>query len=228
MSATANPAVSYSSGVFGPLATRLLQTLPWESVASSDRDVLAEVLRFAARAEQEIVGRQMALATAESQALIDPQTGLENLRGFKMSFGRAAAAAGRYGIPSVLCVVAIDGLADIHHRHGRKGESLFVGGLADELRHNVRSADVVARTATSEFVILLTHCPAEVAASKAKQLASVISDYFMPFHGELLQVQAFGGSAAFSADVTLERLLSIAHHDLATRCASYAPLHDVA
>ncbi len=204
-------------GVFGPLAHRLLQSLDLDSVSSGNRDLLCEVLRFAARAEQELASRQMALAKLEAQSLIDPVTGLENHRGLQLAFSRVAASAGRYGDPALLIILAINGLDDIRNTHAEIAENFTLNRITDELRSMTRRCDVIARVSQYEFALLLTRCPADYATSKTAQLVAAISSLNIPFRGNVLEVQAIGGCTSFSADITLERAYATAHHMLAKR-----------
>lgn len=204
-------------GIFGPLANRLLQTLDMENVSSGNRDLLCEVLRFAARAEQELANRQMAIAKMEAQALIDPVTGLENYRGLQLAFSRAAAAAGRYGEPSILIILAINGLDDIRDTYKEPGESFVLNRITDEMRVMTRRSDVLARISQHEFTLLLTHCPADFGISKTAQLVAAISALSIPYKGKTIEVQAIGGCATFSADISLERAYATAHQMLAKR-----------
>ncbi len=204
-------------GVFGPLANRLLHSLDMDSVSSGNRDLLCEVLRFAARAEQELGNRQMALAKMEAQALIDPVTGLENHKGMQLAFSRAAAAAGRYGDPALLIIIAVNGLADISHTHGETAENFILNRITDELRSVTRRSDVIARISHHEFALLLTHCPSDFATSKTAQLVASVSALSISYRGHSLEVQAIGGCTTFSADITLERAYATAHAMLAKR-----------
>ncbi len=204
-------------GVFGPLANRLLRSLDLDNVSSGNRDLLCEVLRFAARAEQELANRQMAMAKMEAQALIDPVTGLENHKGMQLAFSRAAASAGRYGDPALLIVIAVNGLDDIRHAHTETAENFVLNRITDELRSVTRRSDVIARISQHEFALLLTHCPADFATSKTAQLVASISALSIPYRGHSLEVQAIGGCTTFSADITLERAYSAAHAMLAKR-----------
>ena len=193
-------------GVFGPLANRLLHSLDLDSVSGSNRELLCEVLRFAARAEHELGSRQMALAKMEAQSLLDPVTGVENHRGLKLAFGRAAAAAGRYGSPSVLIILAIEGLDDIRAEHNEAGENFVLHRIVDELRVMTRRSDVIARISHHEFALLLTHCPTEHATSKTAQLVASLGRGFswVSYHTSVSYTRLYnaplGGVSAYGTN----------------------------
>jgi diguanylate cyclase (GGDEF)-like protein len=208
---------SLSAGVMSGAAQRLLSDLDTSMLSGSQSELLREVLRFAARAEDEIGSRQSRIQKLEAHSLMDDVTGLENERGLRSAVDRMIASSGRYGGSHVLVLLAMDGLDDIQERHGRPVEQLVLQQMASELRRRTRGADVLARISRHEFGVLLTPCPAEHATSKAATLAAYLGALPLSYQGQALTLSVTAGCAPFGANTVYERILAQAHQMLSRR-----------
>ena len=204
-------------GPMGTLASRLLAELEFGGTTAAQGELIREVLRFAAQAEDAIGAREQRIHALQSQTTLDDVTGLENERGLRVAFARASAASARYGSGNVLALFAVNGLDDIQERYGRSIELWLLQQLASELRRQTRKSDVLARTGRSEFAVLLTPCPAEHAATKTATIAAALGALDLPFQNQSLSVKVSGGYAAFAAEAQFERVTALAHQVLARR-----------
>ena len=206
-----------SAGPMALLARRLMSELDPLHLNSGQGELLREVLRFAASAEDEIGSRERRIQSLQQHTTLDDITGLENERGLKLAFQRASAASARYGNGHVLVLLAVNGLEDVAERHGRSIELWALQQLAAELRRQTRKSDVIARTGRSEFAVLLTPCPADHAATKTASLAASLSVLDLRYQDQSLNLRATGGYGAFGAEAQFERILALAHQLLARR-----------
>jgi diguanylate cyclase (GGDEF)-like protein len=206
-----------AAGPMALLARRLMSELDPVQLSSGQGELLRELLRFAASAEDEIGSRERRIQSLQQHMTLDDITGLENERGLKHAFVRASAASARYGTGHVLVLLAVNGLEDVAERHGRSIELWALQQLAAELRRQTRKSDVIARTGRSEFAVLLTPCPAEHAATKTASLAASLSVLDLRFQEHPLNLRASGGYGAFGAEAQFERILALAHQVLARR-----------
>lgn len=210
--------ISTTNGVIADCVAALRSALPMDALAlpPTTRDLLDDVLRYAARAEQEIVLRQQRIAELEHGSRIDPVTGLDNRRGLDATFTRFQAACARYDEPAALVVLAIE-------------EDTPAGGLtasvaravAQRIETQVRKTDAVARINERTFVVLLSRCPLGHARSKATQLEDMLNDLRVPDQPGGVMLAALSGVATFGGQTSLDRALAAADHDLARTAARH-------
>ncbi len=217
ISTISNTDTDFATGIMAGAAQRLLSELDTSMINGSQSELLREVLRFAARAEDEIGARQTRILKLEAGSRTDDVTGLENERGLRAAVDRLIAASGRYGGSHVMVLLAIDGLDDIRAAHGRTAEQLTLQQLASELRRRTRGSDIVARLSRHEFAALLTPCPAEHATSKSATLAAQLGGLSLQFQAQPLVISVTSGCAAFGADSSYERMMALAHQMLSRR-----------
>jgi diguanylate cyclase (GGDEF)-like protein len=211
------PVLDPSAGVMAGAAQKLLSDLDTSFFSGNQSELLREVLRFAASAENEIVDRQARIERLEAGSVMDDLTGLENERGLRNAVKRAVATGERYGTNHVLVLLAIDGLDDIEDVHGRGVGQAALQKLAGELRRCTRGSDVLARTGRHELAALLTPCPAEHATAKAATLAAHLGALPLTFQEQSLAIEVTAGCASFSSGTTFERISALAHQMLSRR-----------
>jgi diguanylate cyclase (GGDEF)-like protein len=210
-------ALDPSSGVMAGAAQKLLSDLDTSFFNGNQSELLREVLRFAASAENEIVDRQTRIERLEAGSVTDDLTGLENERGLRNAVKRAMATGERYGTNHVLVLLAIDGLDDIEDAYGRGVGQTTLQQLASELRRCTRGSDVLARTGRHELAALLTPCPAEHATTKAATMAAHLGALPFTYRDQPLTIEVTAGCASFSSATTFERISALAHQMLSRR-----------
>jgi diguanylate cyclase (GGDEF)-like protein/PAS domain S-box-containing protein len=92
--------------------------------------------------------------TMADLALRDPLTGLANRRLFNELFHADLARTQRSGQPLAVAFLDLDGLKDVNDTYGHDAGDLVLCETARRLLSNVRAADIVARLAGDEFVIV--------------------------------------------------------------------------
>ncbi len=142
-----------------------------EDVADRPQAV-SDLLRIRAASEQlvELVTRlERMVEAAREEALIDPLTGLANRRALE---ARAAALFEAPGPASVL-LFDLDRFKTINDAHGHLAGDAVLRAVAQRCRRAVRGADLVARFAGDEFVVLLP----DTGSEGARWVADRVSRY---------------------------------------------------
>jgi diguanylate cyclase (GGDEF)-like protein len=195
-------ATASSSGPQAPLAAAAAALTPARSTSASGRRSAAKRKsspRPRRSVVEKIVGRVpvayrlgllaasllaagFALATArerrrakraESEALIDPLTGLANRRAFDRRLAEEWARSERYGRPLGLIMVDLDDFKNINDTRGHKEGDRVLRQMAALLSHRLRANDVTARLGGDEFAAL---CP-ETSSEGLEALTDSLSEH---------------------------------------------------
>lgn len=108
-------------------------------------------------------------------AVRDPLTGLYNRRYAEMYLTRMADQALTSGKSYALMVFDIDHFKQINDRFGHAAGDQILVKLADRLRSNFRSIDLIARIGGEEFLIGMpdtSHTQAQIAAERMRRMVS--------------------------------------------------------
>jgi len=91
----------------------------------------------------------------------DGLTGLLNRRGWNECIAEEESRAQRYGHPSCVIVLDLDGLKAINDVHGHEAGDDLITRAAHAIKGSVRDIDKVARTGGDEFAVLAVECSIE-------------------------------------------------------------------
>lgn len=121
-------------------------------------EVMAKLLGTVLSRERKSIKQERALERSQQEAMTDVMTGLCNRRGWNIVVAAEEDRARRYGNPTGVIVVDLDGLKKVNDARGHaKGDEL-IGITGQALREGVRESDVVARIGGDEFAILAVEC----------------------------------------------------------------------
>lgn len=125
--------------------------------------VLSKLLGLVLDADLQRVEVERALERAELAADTDALTGVLNRRGWDRVCEVEEARLRRFGDPTSVVVIDLDGLKAVNDRRGHAEGDRHLAAAATVLRSVVRDADHLARTGGDEFAILTTRVtPTEV------------------------------------------------------------------
>jgi diguanylate cyclase (GGDEF)-like protein len=126
----------------------------------------------------------------ENQTLREKITALESTRNaaspvltrpeFIREIARMVAHDERYGGTSSLVVLNVEQLLEQKHKIGTQLYDAILQNLTDCIVANVRSCDVIGRTGSDDFAIMLTRCKLEDAEKKAELLVNTIKQKLDP------------------------------------------------
>ena len=135
---------------------------------------------------RETLRSQAALHTNEALTVIsntDALTQLANRRWFDQVYASiwsdAAAQARAIAVEVAEVVVVALEVVDIDRQHGDRCLRL----IADTMRQQVRSADVIARLGGEEFIVVLRDADVEVATSAAERVRRAVEELAIPHDG---------------------------------------------
>lgn len=142
-------------------------------------DAEAAILRLLDEIEAlraEIDTNKRRIAYLENLADRDPLTPVVNRRAFLRELERAKSYAERYGGPSSLVYLDLDGMKALNDMHGHACGDRALLVVAETLVGNVRASDVVGRLGGDEFGVILARADSEAAMEKAGWLAETIAE----------------------------------------------------
>lgn len=121
-------------------------------------ELLGKLLGTVLSNELEAIEYERALERSQHEATTDAMTGLVNRRGWDAAIGAEETRARRYGNPTGIIIVDLDGLKAINDTQGHaKGDEL-IRRAARTLKAAARESDVVARIGGDEFGIMAVEC----------------------------------------------------------------------
>jgi len=171
-----------------------------------DREVQLE-------AELETARRRVAELEADLQSRTDSDrtTGLLDLRNFRVRLDSELARVRRHDRLLSIAVIDLDGFRSLNARHGyAAGDELLVA-TTQVLKCCTRASDVVARTGSDEFAILM---PEVDTAAAAKCLERVMLELEVVSTNEASCVSVSAGIAGLRRDQSPAQLLGTAHQAL--------------
>jgi len=128
---------------------------------------------------RDISERKMFEAELTRLAVTDPLTGLWNRGHTSELLSADLAQAQRHGQALTLLMIDIDHFKSINDTHGHQTGDRVLIEVANRLREQVRSTDVVGRWGGEEFVVLLRYCGLRDAMAAAEKLRQRIAE--VPF-----------------------------------------------
>ncbi len=129
-------------------------------------------LELVARKAGDRIGFLRVLARTETQARVDPLTGLLNRRSLEDQSGPIRKA----GEAFVVAFADLDHFKDLNDKHGHEIGDRALRLFARVLRDSIRPADIAARYGGEEFVILLPECTlvdARIVANRVRERLAI-------------------------------------------------------
>jgi diguanylate cyclase (GGDEF)-like protein len=172
--------------------------------------VLADL--FSTALQKAITGRLL-----ETSVTLDDLTGLCNRRYFARWFETEIRRARNYMTPLSIFLFDIDHFKEVNDTYGHHAGDLVLRKLAEVVRRNTRSSDLVSRYGGEEFAVVMASANREQALSYANKLRELIAATGTKIPGldNPLRVTISGGVATFPGDgETTTDLINTADHAL--------------
>ena len=109
-----------------------------------------------------------------TQATVDHLTGVLNRQAALAYLETEIERAARFGHQLSVVMVDLDHFKRLNDSHGHAAGDLILRRIADTLRENVRSVDVVGRYGGEEFLLILPETDVDAAASVAEKLRRLV------------------------------------------------------
>jgi len=144
------------------------------------RAVTAELSAKLKASTDEVTLLTQNLERAQTEAQLDPLTGLKNRRGFEQAVSELSLQQGDLA-GTVLLMADIDHFKLVNDKHGHLLGDKVLHAVAHVLKSNTKGRDIVARLGGEEFAVLLTETSSDGAMSLAKQMCAIVA------HGRITQ-----------------------------------------
>jgi diguanylate cyclase (GGDEF)-like protein len=127
---------------------------------------------------------------------------LPNRRGFLRALELGIARVARYGEPSAVLFVDLDGLKLLNDRYGHEAGDRALVHVAAVLVSGVRATDCVGRLGGDEFGILLDHAEERSAAETAARLVETVAAQLFEIGGSAVPLSVAIGMTMIEAGDT--------------------------
>lgn len=192
-----------------------------ETAAAADEDADAVALReqlAALRAEGERRAREIVRLRrkVESSTHVDELTGLANRPYMMERLANEVPRAIRYDEPLTIILFDIDRLEAVNERYGQATGDDVLKQIADVVREQVRSTDIVARFGGEEFMVLCPHTDRASSHFLAERLRRRVAELSFNARGEEFGVTISTGLVTVTArtEFDVEALLHAVHDAL--------------
>lgn len=122
----------------------------------------------------EVARLKAQLVQVEALADQDPLTPAMNRRALMRELERIRTFSHRYGSPATLVYLDLDDFKGVNDRFGHAAGDAALRAVAERLRSQVTSADLVARMGGDEFAVVYTQASLPVAEARARSLAKAL------------------------------------------------------
>lgn len=112
-----------------------------------------------------------------NEAITDSITGVFNHRYFKIQLQREIKRSKRYSYPLSLIMIDIDYFKKYNDTYGHLMGDLTLKLIAEVLKDNIRTSDILCRYGGDEFVIILPHTNLLSAMNVAEKLRKTVENY---------------------------------------------------
>ena len=159
---------------------------PTSEIADLAQSRLSQINELVELASMAIAGLNLR-AKLENQSIQDGLTGLFNRHFMAIALERELHRAARSMTSLAVLMMDIDHFKAFNDTFGHQAGDAVLREVADCLRQEVRSEDVICRFGGEEFVILLPETNAETAIQRAEMVRHAVSRLRVHFKGEPLR-----------------------------------------
>lgn len=150
----------------------------------------------------------------EQWSLEDPLTGLPNRRHLEQALGELLALRTPAATGPTIALIDVDRFKEINDRHSHGVGDAVLKALAQLLRSHVRHADLPARLAGDEFVIVFRNADLQAAAAVCSRLERAVAEFDWSAFGTGVGVGISVGIAEAQHGDTMETLLGRSDQDM--------------
>ncbi len=182
----------------GPGSVLGIPGISEDALSPELREGVARLAAERDRLRDELAKARGRIALLERLADEDSLTPVANRRAFVRQLTRMIAFTHRYGVPASVVYFDINNMKQINDEHGHPAGDAALRHIAEVLRQNIRSSDIVGRLGGDEFGVILAQTDEAQAHGKAAALAASIAATPLRWEGLIIAVTAAFGVYAFS------------------------------
>jgi diguanylate cyclase (GGDEF)-like protein len=139
---------------------------------------------------------------AQRMSVIDPLTGVGNLRMLTTTLAREVDRAQHFGRSVSLLLLDIDHFKNLNDTHGHGAGDAILHGMAQRVAASIRSVDTVARYGGEEFAVVCPELGPEEAYGLASHLHEAIRGAGFPVEDGVVDVRVSIGVASWPQQAT--------------------------
>jgi len=192
------PQVRADSGGCDPGSALGIPGLSEEALSPELREGVARLAAERNRLRDELAKARERIHALERLADQDSLTPVANRRAFVRQLTRMIAFTHRYGVPASVVYFDINNMKQINDEHGHPAGDAALRHIANVLRENIRSSDIVGRLGGDEFGVILAQTDEVQAHGKAAALAAAIAASPVRWEDLVITVSTAYGVHAFS------------------------------
>ena len=175
-----------------------------ESALPPSADLVEEIVRL----RGEVARLELRIEELDRLAHRDPLVPLPNRRGFLRQLDLLIGRLERYGEPSAMLFVDLDGLKKVNDSLGHSAGDAALCHVAEQLIGGTRQSDCVARLGGDEFGVLLMHADAATASETAERLCGLVAGNSFTHEGKVHPLSVAIGVATLEKGDTPETVMS--------------------
>jgi diguanylate cyclase (GGDEF)-like protein len=152
--------------------------MPEERLDENLRQIIQSFVRTAGLSIENIQlydDAREAYLLAEKQAITDGLTEIYNFRYFHYQLEREIKRSKRHWYKTSLIMIDIDNFKQYNDTNGHPAGDEVLKRIADTLRSNTRTSDIVARYGGEEFVLILPETPKSAAVKLAEKIRANVA-----------------------------------------------------
>jgi diguanylate cyclase (GGDEF)-like protein len=207
-------------------STRVLQAaLPGVACLQAPFDqgrVREQLMRLVARSETEGI-ESLQHDSAEALAITDPPTGLFSRTYILHRLAYEGARAVRYQHELAVILLSIRNIDQIVKRHGQRGADAICMDAASLIRRSIRMVDLVGRTETAQFLVILPETGGRGGAAAAQRLCNMLEAALFRVDQTPVQIRVCAGVTHLSQANAGEYLALFAYAENALQRAQGNP-----
>ena len=167
--------------------------IPANELTPKVQEAITQLMAEVDTLRQELNESKNRIEYLEELADQDTLAPVANRRAFVRELSRNLSYAERYGTPSSVIYLDLNGLKQLNDGKGHAAGDAAILKVAKILAGNVRESDVVGRLGGDEFGVMLSHADEDAARRKAEFLAATIAEDPLEWQGEEIVLDvAFG------------------------------------
>ncbi len=197
--------------------TTSVMGIPEAELTPKVRQAILALMGEVERLRQELERTQARVGYLEKLADQDSLAPVANRRAFVRELTRFLSFAERYGTPSSLIYLDVDGLKKINDTYGHAAGDAALLQIANTLIANVRRSDVVARMGGDEFAVLLSHADENTATEKARAIVATIGSHPLEWSGTAIPLSLAFGVHTFTGGENTSEAIAAADRKMYNR-----------
>lgn len=173
-----------------------------------------EIINLLIESFKKTVSIHMELEQLRQEASIDGLTGVSNRADFERQMALYVSNAKRYGKTISMLMFDIDNFKGINDKYGHQTGDQILKLIADTVKSNIRSCDLIARYGGEEFAVVLPETSPDMAYELADRLRIKISEAKISKDGLKIGATASFGVAHLKPEMGMEEFIKKADMNL--------------